>query len=152
MIILEKEGLSSALPPLPESLKKHKFKIKEKVLSIGNKYIIEDEGGNLVGFCKQKILKMKEDIRIYKSKAMKKELFRIKQKNILDFSGTFEVIDSKTDETVGYLKRKGFKSMVKDEWVLLDPDKRKLGRGGYGEFLHIGSDETPGVRLYPIQI
>ncbi len=83
---------------------------------------------NLVGFCKQKVFKLKEDIRIYQSKDMNREVFRIKQKNILDFSGTFEVIDSMTNQTIGFLKRKGFKSMIKDEWILMDPQKREIGR------------------------
>ncbi len=89
---------------------------------------MEDQRGNLVGFCKQKVFKLKEDIRIYKTKNMNQELFRIKQEEILDFSGTFEVIDSRTNQTVGFLKRKGFKSIAKDEWILLDPQKREIGR------------------------
>ncbi|MBS3816671.1 MAG: hypothetical protein KGY76_03815 [Candidatus Thermoplasmatota archaeon] len=115
-------------PPLPKGLKKNKFTIRQKVLSIGNKYYMEDDMARTVGFCKQKVFKLKEDIRIYKSKDMNEELFRIKQEEILDFSGTFEVIDSRTNKTIGFLKRKGFKSIMKDEWVLKDPQKREIGR------------------------
>lgn len=114
-------------PPLPDLLKDHDFTIKEKVLSVGHKYSIENSRGQLVGYCKQKILKLKEDIRIYKTKNMEEELFRIKQENILDFSGTFKVIDSKTDQPIGYLARKGVKSMVKDEWVIMDANKNQIG-------------------------
>ncbi len=114
-------------PPLPNQLKDHQFTIRQKVLSIGHKYYIENSAGQLIGFCKQKVLKMKEDIRIYKSKEMQEELFRIAQEDILDFSGTFKVIDSKTGQTIGYLGRKGFKSMVKDEWTIMDPDKNQIG-------------------------
>lgn len=114
-------------PPLPNELKEHEFKIKEKVLSVGHKYSIENSRGQLVGFCKQKILKMKEDIRIFKSKDMQEELFRIKQENILDFSGTFRIVDSKTDSTIGYLGRKGVKSLVKDEWIIMDSNKNQIG-------------------------
>lgn len=116
------------IPKLPSRLRQHKFKIRQKVLSIGNKYYIEDGSGNLVGFCKQKVFKLKEDIRIFKTKDMNEELFRIKQENILDFSGTFEVIDSRTGQSVGFLKRKGFKSMIKDEWDILDPNRNLIGK------------------------
>lgn len=95
---------------------------------MGHKYFIEDGGGNLLAFCKQKIFKLKEDIRIYTDKSMTQELFRIKQENILDFSGTFQVIDSRTERTIGYLKRMGFKSIIKDEWILMDPNKQEIGR------------------------
>ncbi|MFO7792268.1 MAG: hypothetical protein R6W73_04695 [Candidatus Saliniplasma sp.] len=116
------------LPPLPNRLRQHKFQIRQKVLSIGNKYFINDGVGNLIGFCKQKVFKLKEDIRIYKTKDMNEELFRIKQENIVDFSGTFQVIDSKTGQSVGFLKRKGFKSMIKDEWDILDPNRNLIGK------------------------
>ncbi|MGM0405041.1 MAG: LURP-one-related/scramblase family protein [Thermoplasmatota archaeon] len=116
------------LPPLPNRLRQHKFQIRQKVLSIGNKYFINDGVGNLIGFCKQKVFKLKEDIRIYKTKDMNEELFRIKQENIVDFSGTFQVIDSKTGRSVGFLKRKGFKSMIKDEWDILDPNRNLIGK------------------------
>lgn len=116
------------LPPLPNRLRQHKFQIRQKVLSIGNKYFINDGVGNLIGFCKQKVFKLKEDIRIYKTKNMNEELFRIKQENIVDFSGTFQVIDSKTGRSVGFLKRKGFKSMIKDEWDILDPNRNLIGK------------------------
>lgn len=115
-------------PPMPQRFQRNRFRIKQKVLSIGNKYYLEDDRGNLLGFCKQKVFKLKEDIRIYKSKSMNEELFRIKQENILDFSGTFEIIESSTNRTIGFLKRKGFKSILKDEWILMDPNRQEIGR------------------------
>ena len=59
------------------------YRIRKKVLTIWNKYWIEDPTNNLLGFSKQKMLKLKEDIRIYTDESMNSELFAIKQEQIL---------------------------------------------------------------------
>lgn len=37
------------------------YRIRKKVLTIGSKYWIEDSAGKVLGFCKQKLLRLKED-------------------------------------------------------------------------------------------
>jgi hypothetical protein len=36
-------------------------------------------------------------------------------------------MDARTGEKVGAYKRKGLKSMVKDEWVIMDPQDQEVG-------------------------
>ena len=43
----------------------NQYKMRKKVLTIWNKYWIEDGNGKILGFTKQKMFKLKEDIRIY---------------------------------------------------------------------------------------
>jgi hypothetical protein len=37
------------------------------------------------------------------------------------------VVDVATDEKIGALKRKGWKSMLKDEWIVMDAADREIG-------------------------
>lgn len=104
-----------------------KFVIKQKVLTIGRKYFIENGSGKRIGFCKQKMFKLKEDIRIYTGEDMKEELLTIRQEQILDFSGTFVVKDARTGEKVGYVGRKGLKSIIRDTWKLFDAERNEIG-------------------------
>ena len=60
------------------------YRIRKKVLTVGNKYWIEDPSGNLLAYTKQKLFKLKEDIRIYTDESMNMELFHIKQEQIFD--------------------------------------------------------------------
>jgi uncharacterized protein YxjI len=117
----------------------HNFVIKQKKLSLGNKYFLEDGAGKSIGFCHQKLMKLKEDIRIYTDDKMTTEMIKIKQEQILDFSGSYQVMDSQSGELIGILKRKGLKSMFKDEWHILDPGRNEIGlikeRGGVGWFI-----------------
>ena len=73
------------------------YRIRKKTLTIGNKYWLEDQSGTTLGFCKQKLFKLKEDIRIYSDENESQELFCIKQVQIIDAWGKFSVINSATN-------------------------------------------------------
>ena len=104
------------------------YRIRKKVLTVGNKYWIEDYNDNLLGFCKQKILKLKEDIRIYSDENMGNELFCIKQEQILDVWGTFAVIDSYTNMKLGCIKRGFFSEFGRDAWEVQNANGQVIGR------------------------
>jgi hypothetical protein len=117
----------------------HVFTLELKIISFGNKYYLYDPNKNVIGFIAQKMFTFKEDIRIFTDETMAYEMMKIKQENIVDFSGTFQVMDSMSGELIGILQRKGLKSMVKDEWLILDRNRQEIGmikeRGGFGWFL-----------------
>ena len=104
------------------------YKVRKKVASIATKYFIEDQKGNMLGFTKQKMMKLKEDIRIYSDKKMKQELFQIRQTQIVDAWGNYAVIDTASGQCVGNIKRKAGASMVASEYMLLDPQGQQIGR------------------------
>lgn len=92
------------------------------------KFYIDDGTGNTIGFFVRKMLKLKDDIRIFTDETMTTELLQIKARSILDFSVAFDVVDSATGERVGGIKRRGWKSIVKDEWILMDSLDSEIGR------------------------
>lgn len=107
--------------------KGNKFVIKQKVLSIGRKFYIYDDAGNLIGFSKQKIMKLKEDIRIYTDDNESDEITSIMQQQVLDFSGNFKITDSRTGATLGFIARQGLKSIFRDTWRILGPNEEEIG-------------------------
>lgn len=136
-------------PPAPKTAAQSNFQgdhftIKQKLASLGNKYYIytglkPKRKDKEIGFVHQKLLKLKEDIRIYSDSTMKMEIMKIKQEQILDISGSYQVIDSQTNQLIGILKRKGLKSMLKDEWIIMNKDRQEIGlikeQGGFTWFL-----------------
>ena len=97
-------------------------------MTVWNKYWLEDQNKNILGFSKQKMFKLKEDIRVYTDEKMTRELFQIKQQQIIDVWATFAVIDSSTNTTLGYIRRKALMSTFAwDEWDVLDAYKRPVG-------------------------
>jgi uncharacterized protein YxjI len=105
------------------------YRIRKKVLAIANQYWIEDQAGNILGYSKQKLLKLKEDIRIYSDDTMQYELFKIQQTQIIDAWGKFMIIDSATNQSLGYFKRKALMSgFIKDEYEFYSPADQMVGR------------------------
>ena len=105
-----------------------RYLIRRKIFTImGKKFHVYDAAGNLVGFSKMKAFKLKEDIRLYTGEDMQTELLTIKARNIIDFSAFYDVVDAPTGQKLGALKRRGMKSMLKDEWLILDASDREIG-------------------------
>lgn len=114
---------------IPSVFAGKKFIIRQKVWTLGTqKFFVEDDAGNALGFFPRKLFKLKEDIRLYADESMTRELLRVQARNIIDFSVAFDVVDAVNGEKVGALKRRGWKSILKDEWILMDAMDQELGR------------------------
>ncbi|CAG1009898.1 hypothetical protein PHYC_03765 [Phycisphaerales bacterium] len=98
------------------------YTIRRKVFKLfGAAFHVYDPTGKVIGFCKQKAFKLKEDIRLYADEACTTELFVIKARAIIDFSATYDL--TLADGTVvGSFRRKGLAStFLKDSWLAFDP-------------------------------
>lgn len=93
----------------------------------GQAFHIYDEAGQLVFYTKMKAFKLKEDIRVFSGEDMREELLTIKARSIIDFGATYDVTDAATGQRLGALRRKGLKSILRDEWMLLDASDTQVG-------------------------
>ncbi len=105
----------------------NQYLLKRKVLALTGQFRIFNPAGNLVLFSKQKMFKLKEDIRAYADESMSHELLLIRARQVIDFSAAYDVIDSTTGTKVGALRRKGFRSMARDEWEVLNINDQVIG-------------------------
>ena len=113
---------------MPEAFTHQSYLVRRKILKLfGAAFHIYDPNGMLVFYSKMKAFKLKEDIRLYTGEDMLREVLRISARQIIDFSAAYDVIDSTTNTKVGALKRKGLKSILKDEWILMDAEDREIG-------------------------
>ena len=106
----------------------NQYLIREKFLKIfGNKFHIMDENGQLYGFCEQKRFRIKEDIRLYDDESKNNEWLVIKQRNLVDAWGGFDIFDPKAGILLGTVRRKFWKSILRTKWQVLDPDGNDIG-------------------------
>jgi hypothetical protein len=84
--------------------------------------------GQLICAAYLKAFKLKEDITVYADLAQTTPLLQIQARQILDFSAAYDVFDARTGEQVGALRRKGFASLVRDEWTIMDPADQPILR------------------------
>jgi len=109
-------------------LELNQYLIREKFWKVfGNKFRIMDDQDNLYGFCEQKRFKIKEDMRIYDDESKANEWLVIKQKNFVDAWGGFDIINPKTSEHLGTVRKKFWKSILRTKWELLDADGKNIG-------------------------
>lgn len=107
----------------------NKYFAKKSFLKIfgGEIRIFDENKTNLLFFVKQKAFKLKEDITVYADETKSKELLKIKARSIIDFSAIYDVVDVSSNESIGSLRRKGFKSILKDSWEILDAKDQVIG-------------------------
>jgi hypothetical protein len=105
------------------------YVVRRKVFTFwGAKFHVYDMQGQLRFFSKMKAFKWKEDIRLYTGEDMRTELLCIKARQIIDFSAAYDVYDSTNGQKVGALKRRGFKSILRDEWIIMDTADHEIGK------------------------
>ena len=104
------------------------YLLRRKVFKLfGGSFHIYAPDGSLAFFSSQKAFKLKEDIRIYSDESKRAELLVISARNVIDISATYDVTDGLTGVKLGALRRKGMKSIIKDEWVFLDNKDAEIG-------------------------
>jgi uncharacterized protein YxjI len=105
----------------------NQYLLRRQVLALTGKFRIYTPAGQMVLYSQQKMFKLKEDIRVYGDESLSQELLLIKARQIIDFSAAYDVLDVKTGEKVGAWRRKGFRSMLRDEWEQLDARDNPIG-------------------------
>ena len=112
-----------------------RFLVRRKVFRIlGAGFHVYDPAGRVVGFSEQKAFKLKEDIRVFTDEAKSKELLVIRARQIIDFSAAYDVVDSAEGRKVGAARRKGWASILRDSWEILDENDRPIA--------HLQEDST----------
>ncbi|WNG51714.1 hypothetical protein F0U60_52105 [Archangium minus] len=126
--------MTSALQPRPNSdlaagrFGQRRYMIRRQFFKLfGGAFHIYDEAGNVLFYSKMKAFKLKEDLRVFTGEDMQQQVLSIQARNILDISATYDVTDSQTGQKVGALRRKGLKSILRDEWLILDVNDQEVG-------------------------
>jgi len=96
------------------------YLLKRQAIALTGKFRFYDPMGNLVMFSEQRMFKLREDIRVYSDEAKTQEVLSIKARQFLDFSAAYDVVDTAMNQKVGVLRRKGLRSLLRDEWEVLD--------------------------------
>ncbi len=97
-----------------------RYLIRRKILKVFGASFHVYSGERIVGFCAQKAFKLKEDIRIFTDESQGEALLEIRARQIIDFAAAYDIIDPREGRKVGAARRRGFRSMIRDSWEILD--------------------------------
>jgi len=106
-----------------------KFMVRRKILTIaGASFHVYDKDMRVVAFSRQKAFKLKEDIRVYTDESKSTELLSIQARQIVDFSAAYDIVDSAEQKKIGAARRKGWSSIMRDSWELLDENDHPVAQ------------------------
>ena len=114
---------------IPELYRHDQFVARRQVFRLfGAGFTISTLDGRPLASSEQKAFRFKEDIRVVDGAGGGPEILQIKADRIIDFSAAYRVTDSQTGEAIGTIRRKGWTSMFRDSWEILDPSGIVRGR------------------------
>jgi uncharacterized protein YxjI len=95
------------------------LKLSFKLLALASQIYIRDAHGNVIGYVKQKLLKLKEDINVFADEQQNRLLFNIKADRVIDFSARYNFTDG-SGRFLGSIKRQGMRSIFKANYEISD--------------------------------
>lgn len=104
------------------------YLLRRQAIALTGKFRFYDPAGRMVMFSEQKMFRLREDIRVYDGEDKAREVLSIKARQIMDFSAAYDVMDTEMNQKVGTLRRKGLRSILRDEWEVLDTNERVIGQ------------------------
>ncbi len=90
-----------------------------KLLALASQIYIRDANGQLLGYVKQKLFKLKEDINIFADESQTRQLYNIKADRVLDFSAKYNFTDASGNH-LGSIKRQGMRSLWRANYDIFD--------------------------------
>ncbi len=96
-----------------------------KLLALASQIYIRDANGNLMGYVKQKLLKLKEDINVFSDENQTNVLFNIKADRVIDFSARYNFTTG-NGQLLGSIKRQGMRSIWKANYEVSDASGNQI--------------------------
>ena len=96
---------------------------KFKISSLANDFVATDATGTTIAYVRQKMFKLKEDIRVYDNESKANTNFTIKADRWIDFSAAYSMTNS-TGGAVGKIARKGWSSIWNASYDIIDQHEK----------------------------
>jgi len=104
------------------------YLLRRQAIALTGKFRVYDPSGQLVMFSEQKMFRLREDIRVYGDENKSQEVLSIQARQIMDFSAAYDVVDTAMNQKVGALRRRGWSSILRDEWEVLGASDNVIGK------------------------
>ena len=93
------------------------------ISTTANDFKATDSQGKTIAYVKQKMFKLKEDITVYSNENKSQVNYKINADRWIDFSAAYSIKNSNNIE-IGKIARKGWKSIWKAEYEVINKDQK----------------------------
>lgn len=104
---------------------KYPLELSFKILALASQIYVRDANGALIGYVKQKLFKLKEDINVFSDEGQTQLLFNIKADRVIDFSARYN-FSSAQGMHLGSIKRRGMRSIFKAHYEIFGPSGEQV--------------------------
>ena len=95
-----------------------------KITTFSNDFVITDVNGDSVSYVRQKILKLLDEVQVYKDESRSDLLFTIKANKWIDFNATY-VFTNAVGLDIGRIVRKGLYSLWKAHYEIYNKNQQQ---------------------------
>jgi uncharacterized protein YxjI len=83
--------------------------------------------GQLIMYIQHPLLRLREEFMIYEDEAQTRPLLKVKSRQVIAINFAYEITDARTGRPFGTVRKQGLHSIVRDRFILLDPEEREIG-------------------------
>jgi uncharacterized protein YxjI len=104
------------------------YKVTRPWLSfLGRKFYVYSPDGALAAYVKKPVFKLKQEFTIFADEGERQPVLTVRQRQLIGLNIAHDVFDSASGQKVGTIRNKGLKSIIRDEWELLDASDQVVG-------------------------
>lgn len=120
---------SNLVPHEPSALSaRQTYRIERPFWSwLGRKFHVYDMGGTLVAYVHHPVLRLRDELTIYTDEAQTRPLAKAKARQLVALYPIVDVWDPLTGAHLGSLRKRTFKSILRDTWEILDQGDQVIG-------------------------
>jgi uncharacterized protein YxjI len=97
-----------------------------KLIAIAPQVKVVDAAGATVMYVRQKVLALREDVKVYSDDSQQNQIYQINADRIIDWSANYR-IKRMDGETVGTVRRKGLRSLWSATYPIADDQGTEVG-------------------------
>ncbi len=97
------------------------IKLNFKKIALARQAHLSDASGESIAYARQKLLKLKEELEVFRDKSRNEKLCTIKADRVIDFRAAYQFV-SEAEQVFGSIKREGLRSLWKATYHLQTAD------------------------------
>ncbi len=109
-----------------------------KIIALAPQIYITDANDNVMMFVRQKILNLREDVRIFRDDSKTDEVYRINADRIIDIGARYRFTDSHREQPLGAIKQQGLRTIWRAHYDIEDSN---------GKPTHLIREDNPWVKV-----
>lgn len=98
--------------------------LRFKLVALAPRIFVTDSAGRDIFYVQQKVLALKEHVRVFESEAMQQQIYEIRADRIIDFSARYYMRDMAGNE-LGSIKHRGLRSIWKSTYEIYNPGENE---------------------------